>query len=268
MTTIVFVHAHPDDEASSTACSMSLATDSGHRVVTVFATNGDLGEPAADLRPDETVVSRRRLEAAASAQITGSELRWLDYADSGMHGWAENTAEGAFFVADLDEAGGRLAAILDEVRPDVVVGYDFHGGYGHPDHTKVHHVTKRALELHSGAPRYLESTMNRDLMRRQREQALALGVDVGDWDPDQVMPDGHAIGTPEAGIHWQVDGRSVIERKRAALACHASQTSDVGMMLEIPAEAFRESFGCEHFIEPALADRPMRVGWPFGATTE
>ncbi|HRV56733.1 PIG-L family deacetylase, partial [Phycicoccus sp.] len=183
MSTIVFVHAHPDDEASATACSMAMATDRGDRVVVVYATNGDHGQVPEDLAEGETVVQRRRREAAASAAVTGAEVRWLDYADSGMHGWVENDAEGSFHAASTDEAGGRLAAILDEVGPDVVVGYDFHGNYGHPDHVKVHHVTRRAVALHDGSPRYLESTINRDLMRRQRDQAIALGVDVGDWDP-------------------------------------------------------------------------------------
>lgn len=263
MTTIVFVHAHPDDEASATSCTMSMASDRGDRVVTVYATNGDHGEAPADLGEGESVVSRRRREAEASAAVTGSEVRWLGYADSGMHGWEQNDHDGSFWLADLDEAAARVAAILDEVSPDVVVGYDFHGGYGHPDHVKVHEVTRRALELHAGDPRYLEATMNRDLMRLQRDQARELGVDVGDWDPDAVMQDGHPIGTPEAELHWQVDGRDVIERKRAALSCHASQTSDVGMMLQIPLEAFREGFGFEHFIEPALGATPMRTAWPF-----
>lgn len=263
MSTIVFVHAHPDDEASATACTMAMATDRGDRVVIVYATNGDHGEAPADLAEGESVVARRRLEAEQSARVTGAEVRWLGYADSGMHGWAENDADGSFHAASTDEAGARLAAILDEVTPDAVVGYDFHGNYGHPDHVKVHHVTRRALALHAGSPRYLETTINRDLMRRQREQAIAAGMDVGDWDPDQVMADGFAIGTPEAELHWQVDGRPVIERKRAALACHASQTSDVGMMLAIPADAFREGWGYEHYREPALGAEPMRVAWPF-----
>jgi LmbE family N-acetylglucosaminyl deacetylase len=263
VTTIVFVHAHPDDEASATACSMAMATDLGHRVVVIYATNGDHGEPATDLAEGETVVSRRRLEAQGSAAATGAEIRWLDYADSGMAGWEQNDAEGSFHAASTDEAGGRLAAHLDELAPDVVVGYDFHGNYGHPDHVKVHHVVKRALDLHHGRPRYLEVTINRDLMRRQRQQAIDAGVDVGDWDVDQPMLDGHPIGTPEAELHWQVDGRAVIDRKRAALSAHASQTSDVGMMLAIPEDAFREGWGFEHYIEPALGEQPMRTAWPF-----
>lgn len=263
MTTIVFVHAHPDDEASATSATMCLASDRGDRVVVVYATNGDHGEPPADLAPGETVVDRRRIEAENSARVTKAEVHWLGYADSGMAGWVENDDAGSFHTADTVVAAALLVDILRGIDPDVVVGYDFHGGYGHPDHVKVHEITKAAIPLLDREPRYLETTMNRDLMLRQRAEAVAMGIDPGDWDPDTVMPDGHKVGTAECDLHWQVDGREVIDRKRQALACHASQTSDVGMMLQIPIEAFTEGFGYEHFIEPALGDRPMQRAWPF-----
>lgn len=132
MSTIVFVHAHPDDEASQTSGSMARAAAEGHRVVLVIATNGDHGEAATDLEPGETVVERRRKEAQASADILGiARIAWLGYSDSGMTGWEQNNAPGSLHRADLDEAAGRLAAILTEEEPDVVTGYDWHGGYGH-----------------------------------------------------------------------------------------------------------------------------------------
>ena len=31
-----------------------------------------------------------------------------------------------------------LVAVIDELRPHVVVTYDPHGGYGHPDHIRTH----------------------------------------------------------------------------------------------------------------------------------
>ena len=44
MSTIVFFHAHPDDEASATAGTMVKASRAGHRVVVVYATNGEHGQ--------------------------------------------------------------------------------------------------------------------------------------------------------------------------------------------------------------------------------
>lgn len=262
MSTIVFLHAHPDDEASATAGTMRLAADAGHRVVCVYATNGDHGTLPTDLAEDETIVVRRRAEALASADILGTaRVAWLDYADSGMTGWEQNGDEQSFHAADTDEAAARLVAILDEEDADAVVGYDWHGGYGHPDHVKVHRVAHRAADLAAQRPRLLESTMNRDAMRAGRESALAAGLEEG-FDPDAPMDDGQPMGTPEAEIHWRVDVSPDIASKRAALAAHSSQTSDVGMMLQLPPETFLEWFGAEHFIEPGRAPG-MVDGWPF-----
>ena len=116
--TILTVHAHPDDEASQTSGSMARAVAEGSRVVVVFATNGDHGEVPADLAPGEGVVDRRRVEAAGSAAAIGlHRVEWLGYADSGMTGWEQNSHDGAFVAAPLEEAAARFAAILDEEDP-------------------------------------------------------------------------------------------------------------------------------------------------------
>src|SRR4051812_10484919 len=63
------------------------------------------------------------------------------YRDSGMAGSAAAGRAEAFAAADLDAAGGLVADLLRELRPDVVVTYDEQGGYGHPDHIQAHRVT-------------------------------------------------------------------------------------------------------------------------------
>ena len=56
VSTLVFVHAHPDDEGTATAGSMIRASREGHRVVVVYCTDGDPGDVPDDLAPGETVV--------------------------------------------------------------------------------------------------------------------------------------------------------------------------------------------------------------------
>ncbi len=77
---------------------------------------------------------------------------YLDYLDSGMAGEDTNDRPGSFAAADVDEAAGALAAILDEEGADVLVTYDEHGGYGHPDHVQVHRVgmRRRRAGRHAG----------------------------------------------------------------------------------------------------------------------
>ena len=154
MATVVFLHAHPDDEASQTSGTMARLVSEGHRVVTVYGTGGEHGEVPDDLAEGETLADRRRIEAEASAAVLGvSRVAWLGYTDSGMTGWEQNAWDGAFAAAPVDEAAGRLAAVLDEEGADVVVGYDWHGGYGHPDHVKVHGVVHAAGALAARARR-------------------------------------------------------------------------------------------------------------------
>jgi LmbE family N-acetylglucosaminyl deacetylase len=262
MATIVFCHAHPDDEASQTSGAMARAAAEGHRVVVVFATNGDLGEVAADAVEGETVADYRRREAEASARALGlARIAWLGYSDSGMTGWEQNHAEGSFHNADLDEAARRLAGVIDEEEADVLVGYDWHGGYGHPDHVKVHHLVHRVAPLARRTPRLLESTMNRDAIRRAFEAMKAGGAEP-DWNPDDAMDDGHPLGEPESEITWQVDVSAYLDQRRASMVAHRSQATDIEQFLGMPDEVFALVFGTEHYIEPGVGG-PMRRGWPF-----
>jgi LmbE family N-acetylglucosaminyl deacetylase len=103
-------------------------------------------------------------------------------------------------------------------------------------------------------------TMNRDAMREMWKAAAAGGPE--DWDPDAPADDGNPIGTPEAEIHLRVDVRPYLARKRAALQAHASQTTDVGMMLALADDVFAAVFGSEYFIEPGR-EPGMRAGWIF-----
>ena len=121
MATLVFVHAHPDDEASQTAGSMARAVAEGHRVVVVYATNGDHGDRPDDLAEEETLVDRRRVEATRSNEVIGTHrVVWLGYADSGMSGWDQNDHEASFARADVEEAAERLAEVLREEAADIV----------------------------------------------------------------------------------------------------------------------------------------------------
>jgi LmbE family N-acetylglucosaminyl deacetylase len=265
MSTLVFVHAHPDDEASQTAGSMARAVAEGHRVVLVVATNGDHGDAPDDLAEGETVVDRRRSEMAASASIIGTHrVVWLGYADSGMTGWAQNDHDESFFRADLEEAAARVAEVLREEAADVVIGYDWHGGYGHPDHVKVHAVAKRAAEL-AGTPRYLEGSMNRDALRRAFDALRAAGADPG-WEADDPMDDGNPIGTPEHELHWACDVREWMGAKRPALEAHASQ-GDARELLAMPEPLSTAVLGWEHYLEPGRS-HGMVAGWFLDAEDE
>ncbi|MDO4253546.1 MAG: PIG-L family deacetylase [Kocuria sp.] len=264
---LVFLHAHPDDESSGTAGTMAKAVRDGHRVVEIIATNGDHGtppQPNDDGTPTLSVVEHRRQEAIRAAEIIGiHRVEWLGYSDSGMTGWAQNSAEGCFMGADVDEAAAKVAAILDEESADVLVGYDWHGNYGHPDHVKVHAVAHRAAELAAKPVRLLETTMNRDAIRRLFDAAVVTGADPKTLlDPDHPGDDGNGLGLPETQLHWAVElDADQLRIKREALAAHGSQ-EDVQEVLALPDDQFATVFSAEYYREAGRPDG-LQKAWPF-----
>lgn len=264
MSTVVCFHAHPDDESISTGGSIARAAAEGHRVVLVMATDGRHGEVPSDLEAGESLADRRRRETEASASVLGvARLVWLGYHDSGMNGWAQNGEPDAFMAADVDEAANRLLTVLREESADVLTCYDWHGGYGHPDHVQVHRVGHRAAALarDDGRPlRLVEATMNRTRIARLMSENAASGPDAEQFDPEGPADDGNPFGSTEDEITMAVDVSRFVEVKRRSIACHASQITDSSFFLQMPPEAFAMAFGTEWFIEPG---RPggAPAGW-------
>ncbi|EPH02827.1 hypothetical protein HMPREF1531_02139 [Propionibacterium sp. oral taxon 192 str. F0372] len=234
------------------------AVAAGHRVVVVYATDGAHGNVPTDLGEIETVEQRRQTEALAAAEVVGTtRVVFLGFRDSGMTGWSQNEDPDSFHLAEVDEAARRLAVLLDDEQADVLVGYDWHGSYGHPDHVKVHAVTYRAAELARRTPRVLESTHNTDAIASDLINELMDVPEGEQWLGDDGLP----VGTPEAEITWQVDVRDLTDRKRQALRAHASQ-NDASMLASLPSPAFEALLGFEYYIERGV-DGPMRCAWPF-----
>ncbi len=252
MATVTFFHAHPDDEAIATGGTMASLADEGHRVVLVTATRGELGEvPDGFLRPGESLGERRTVELAEAAAVLGvARQHLLGYHDSGMEGEESNARDDVFATADRDEAAGRLAAVLVEEGSDVLVVYDEHGGYGHPDHVRVHDVGMAAAER-AGTPVVYLTTMDRDVMAELRRRA----VESGDGSDDE-FEGADTMGEPATRITTELDVSPWLAAKRAAMAAHASQISEESFFLSLPDDLFAEVWGREWYIRV----RPEPVG--------
>jgi N-acetyl-1-D-myo-inositol-2-amino-2-deoxy-alpha-D-glucopyranoside deacetylase len=154
---VLFVHAHPDDETLTTGGTIArYAADPDTRCVVVTCSLGEEGEvipPALrELAPDraDQLGGYRTGELAGALAALGSpEHHYLGgvarWRDSGMgHGEGtravalESLNPRALTAAPPDEQIAQLLAIVDEVRPQVVVSYGDDGGYGHPDHVRAH----------------------------------------------------------------------------------------------------------------------------------
>ena len=271
MATLVCFHAHPDDECIATGGVMARAAAAGHRVVLVVATRGEHGEvPDGFLEEGESLSERRVKETAAAAEILGVRRHeFLGYVDSGMMGVPENDAPESFWQADVDEAATRLADILRQENADVLTVYDANGGYGHPDHIKVHLVGFRAAEM-AGTPRVYEATMDRDQMAELMRTAAAGDGPVASDSPVAAMAremlEGEfpEIGSPSSAITTRVDVVGFLAQKRAAMRAHASQIAEESWFLSLPDDAFAMAFGTETFIrhgaKPGLVEDDVLAG--------
>ncbi len=79
----------------------------------------------------------------------------LGYRDSGMPDSPANSDPRSFAAAPLDEAVGRLVAIIRRTRPQVIVTYpQDQSGYPHPDHLRVNEISELAFDAAGDPDRY------------------------------------------------------------------------------------------------------------------
>ncbi|RFU41458.1 mycothiol conjugate amidase Mca [Actinomadura logoneensis] len=155
---LMTVHAHPDDESNKGAATLARYAAEGVDVLVVTCTGGERGDvlnPAMD-RPGvrEDLPAIRRAEMEAARRVLGVGHRFLGFTDSGLPGPGEPLPDGCFARTPLEEAAGRLVAVMREFRPHVVVTYDETGGYPHPDHVRTHEVTVAAFDAAGDGGRF------------------------------------------------------------------------------------------------------------------
>jgi LmbE family N-acetylglucosaminyl deacetylase len=245
---LLCVHAHPDDEALFTAGVMARYASAGVRSVLVTCTDGSLGFAPDGTGPEDRghdrdlVAKSRRAELERSAGLLGVDrLELLGYRDSGMVGWPQNDEPGAFIRQDLDEVAARIAAVIDEERPQVVVTYDANGFYGHPDHIFTHLATMAALERSAGVDKVYFPAVPASMLEGFLDLAVGAGMTLPEW---LEAPD---WGAPDELVRTEVDCTPWVRVKHAALAAHATQVDNADLV-NMPAEVFDLVFGTERYV--------------------
>jgi N-acetyl-1-D-myo-inositol-2-amino-2-deoxy-alpha-D-glucopyranoside deacetylase len=246
MGTLLLVHAHPDDESISTGGVMMKAKAHGHRVVLATATRGEVGE-IHNMDPEATrprLGEIRTEELKAAGEILGVDrIEFLGYRDSGMVDTADNKDPRSFHQARLDEAAAKLAVLIRDERPDVVVTYAEDGVYGHPDHIKAHHVTNAALELverEGWAPKKLYYTaiprsMMEEFMKQMPEEAQSQNTNM------------RIAGTPDELVTTRVDVHDYVDQKRKAFGAHVSQNDPNSWFATMASQIYEMAFGTEYY---------------------
>ena len=162
-----------------------------------------------------------------------------------MPEWDYKTRPDAFCNVPFAEVTGRIAALIEQYRPQVVITYDDKGIYQHPDHVYASQTAQAAV-AQTGIPAKLYLTAMRGSdWQKIRDALREAGVDV----PAMTLTDEQRrqAAAAEARITTTVDIRPVLTRKRDALFAHASQIQE-SWFSRIPPELAASTFGFEHFI--------------------
>ena len=273
---VLSVHAHPDDEASKGAATMAKYVAEGVRTVLVTCTGGEAGDilneeaDSEEARTDLHAVRMRELDE--SVRIIGyHRLYLLGYRDSGMPDTEHNAHPDNFANADLDEAVGSLVAIVRTERPQVLIGYPDgrDGGYGHPDHIRVHDITVLAFDRAGdpdwypdlGAPwqplkLYSSGGFSRDRIVKMHEYF----TERGEESPFAQWIERLPADRPDTTT-TRIDIGDYIHIGREALLAHRTQVAPTGFFFRVPHEVAREIHPYEDFVlERSLVESTVPDG--------
>ncbi|WP_159620003.1 PIG-L family deacetylase [Ruania rhizosphaerae] len=320
--------AHPDDE-TLTGGGILAWLARGAEVHVVTANRGERGEvipgDIAHLEGDGPALAEVRVaELAGALDALGvAGHTFLDalpgltgrrrerYTDSGMQWDGDSRVRAipdpaagrdALTTQDSAVAARLLAAHIRRLRPHLVLSDEPGGGYGHPDHIRMHELMRRSLEL--AAEEQLEPMADDDpcadlepwrvpvaawVVRPEssaraaaawlattpsRPRLTSLGRALTVADPDAEMA---TIVRPDAQVDLVVDTADVAGRVAAAMRAHRSQVQDAQLLAEIDGESvegYSERGGAlgwfalsNEVLQPFTAHVGLTVAPGWGSTT-
>jgi N-acetyl-1-D-myo-inositol-2-amino-2-deoxy-alpha-D-glucopyranoside deacetylase len=228
---LLVVLAHPDDEIFVGGVMASLS-DRGVPVTLVCATCGEAGDvhPAVGSVDDLGAVRVAELRQSCRVLGIGNPIL-LRFRDSGRDGHRSD----ALTHVDMRQVEQAVLDVIDDANPQVVLTFDPHGWYYHPDHLAVQRATTAAF-FSSGArsarppERLFYGTMVPDVFQRFADASRGLGI-VDGLDP-------RLFATASESIAVSFDATPFLDRKLRALAAHRTAFGlTVDMLGQPPADA-------------------------------
>jgi len=229
---VLAVYAHPDDELFHGGGMLAHLADRGARVTLACATRGEAGKAHRSVGPVTNLGALRSQELRVSCAALGiDEPIFLGFHDSARKERQRHDDPRALANVDMLEVEAAIRRVIVEATPQVIVTFDPHGGYYHPDHIAVHRATTAAFfssgVMGTDAPdRLFYSAFSVDVFRAHAKKTKGWGV-VDGLDPD-------VFGAARETITVSFDARPYMHRKLAAFAAHQSAFGVTAEMLSDP----------------------------------
>ena len=236
---LLAVVAHPDDESFGMGGTLALYAKAGVEVYLICATKGEAGEvPAQMLEGFSSIGELREHELSCAASELGlAKVHYLGYRDSGMSGSPENNHPQALVQAPVDEVAKKIALLIRNIKPQVIITFDPIGGYMHPDHIAVHNACVAAFKIAGdkaikldnlspfAPPKLYFHIFPRGLLKYFVKLMPLFGKDPSKFGKNGDI-DLALIMNQDFPTHARINYRKVAEQREKASACHASQGGD------------------------------------------
>src|SRR5262245_44381089 len=216
---LLIVLAHPDDEILYGGVLAHLS-ERGARVTLACATNGEAGKPHPSVGPVSDLGAMRVEELRLSCKRLGiEEPVLLQFHDSARKERFRRDDPHALANVDMLEVEAAVRAVIAGVKPHVVITFEPHGGYYHPDHVAISRATTGAVFPggvlgHAAPERLFYAAMQHDVFRMFADASRGRGF-VDGLDPD-------VFGAAPEMIAVTFDARPYMERKMSTLTAHRS----------------------------------------------
>ncbi|GGR75161.1 PIG-L domain-containing protein [Deinococcus seoulensis] len=226
---LLAVLAHPDDEALRCGGTLARAAAQGADVTLICLTRGEVGRNTDPTLTVTDMGAQREQELQeACAHLGIHPPVFLGYHDSGRGDRLRQGDPLASINADPLDIEARILEVIRRVTPQVMLTFDPHGMYGHPDHLVAHRAATAAFSRagNHGVPvqrLYYAAQTHEEMRRLQSEQRGAgLGVLNG------LNPDIYAVSP--CTVAACIDVRAHAAQKLAALRAHRSQTGPLSTL--------------------------------------
>jgi N-acetyl-1-D-myo-inositol-2-amino-2-deoxy-alpha-D-glucopyranoside deacetylase len=261
---VLVVFAHPDDEIFHGGVLAHLS-QRGVRVTLVCATDGEAGKahPSVGAVKDLGALRVEELQLACARLGIDAPVR-LRFHDSGRADHERHDDPQALANMDMLVVEAAIRKVIAGVMPHVILTFDPHGAYYHPDHVAVQRATTAAFfssgVMGADAPeRLFYCAMLQDVFRVLAGKLRGRGILDG-LDPD-------VFGSAPEMIAMSFDATGYLDPKLSVLAAHRSQFGITTDMLPNPPpsvagllQAFRPALEREVFLLGAARGPIPR--WP------
>jgi LmbE family N-acetylglucosaminyl deacetylase len=237
---LLISYAHPDDESFGNGGLIAKYVAEGVEVYYICATNGELGTIPEEMQGQYASVKELRLSELENANkvLRFNKIYLLDYKDSGMMGTEGNQDPQSLWYnsqqADTFEAlVNRVADIIREVQPQVILTFNRYGGYGHPDHIAIQRATEVAFKragdsnYQSALPPYQPQKLYYSSLPRAMIKTMAFILRLRGYDLRKLGTnkdiDMQAVIDNMDAVHANVDLGDYLEAWDEASKAHKSQ---------------------------------------------